>query len=387
MHGKRVVLDIDRRRYRCKVCGKTLFEPLPDMDAKRNMTQRLVKFIEARCLKETFVHLSREVGVDDKTIRHIFNDYTARLGESVTFRTPEVLGIDELKIIGEYRAIITNIGNNSVFDLLETRKKASLLPYFKSLPDNANVKVVTMDMWNVYRQVAAAQLPGRLVVADKFHVVRMANYGLECVRKKVRKQLDTKTRIKLKNERFVLLKRNHSLSDEEKEKLRTWSALFPTLGAAYDLKEAFYAIYDQPTRALAEKEARAWELRVTPEIAKEFRVLQVALRSWWDEIFAWYEYPITNAYTESINRFAKDINRMGRGYSFEVVRARLLYDQEARKPTTGVIRKRVRQPKQTWGFAGVGAKTEYETVEVEETVEYGPHIPTLCRLLEEGHFE
>jgi hypothetical protein len=35
--------------------------------------------------------------------------------------------------------------------------------------------------------------------------------------------------------------------------------------------------------------------------------------------------PVTNAYTESINRLAKDKNREGRGYSFEVMRARMLY--------------------------------------------------------------
>jgi hypothetical protein len=37
------------------------------------------------------------------------------------------------------------------------------------------------------------------------------------------------------------------------------------------------------------------------------------------------DIPITNAFTESINRLAKDKNRDGRGYSFEVMRARMLY--------------------------------------------------------------
>ena len=45
MHGKRVLLDIERRRYRCTVCGKTLFDPLPDMDSKRFMTARLVRHV------------------------------------------------------------------------------------------------------------------------------------------------------------------------------------------------------------------------------------------------------------------------------------------------------------------------------------------------------
>nr|UGK56500.1 hypothetical protein [Escherichia coli] len=41
--------------------------------------------------------------------------------------------------------------------------------------------------------------------------------------------------------------------------------------------------------------------------------------------------PVTNAYTESINRLAKDKNREGRGYSFEVMRARMLYTTKHKK--------------------------------------------------------
>lgn len=53
MHGKRVVIEIDRKRYRCKVCGKTLFEPLPAMDSKRLATTRMVQHIERHCLRKT----------------------------------------------------------------------------------------------------------------------------------------------------------------------------------------------------------------------------------------------------------------------------------------------------------------------------------------------
>ena len=43
--------------------------------------------------------------------------------------------------------------------------------------------------------------------------------------------------------------------------------------------------------------------------------------------------PVTNAYTESINRLAKDKNREGRGYTFEVMRARMLYTTKHKKKT------------------------------------------------------
>ncbi|MFN8755730.1 MAG: helix-turn-helix domain-containing protein [Burkholderiales bacterium] len=62
-HGKRLLIEIERKRYRCKACSKTLFESLPDMDAKRSMTDRLRQFIEARALKHTFAEVSRDVGV------------------------------------------------------------------------------------------------------------------------------------------------------------------------------------------------------------------------------------------------------------------------------------------------------------------------------------
>lgn len=172
IHGKRVLIEMDRKRYRCKACGKTLLEPLPAMDNKRLSTARLIRYIERHCLRKTFVELSREVGVDDKTIRHIFDDFVARLKETVIFETPEFLGIDELKIIGQYLAMITNVEKLTLFDILPTRNKADLVDYFKHMPDKERVKVLTMDLWSVYRQVAQAQFPGRMIVADRFHFGR-----------------------------------------------------------------------------------------------------------------------------------------------------------------------------------------------------------------------
>ncbi len=397
MHGKRVLIEIDRKRYRCKACGKTLFEPLPAMDSKRLATIRLVQHIERHCLRKTFAELSREVGVDDKTIRHIFDDYVAHLKETVHYETPQVLGIDELKIVGQYRAMLTNIETLGLFDMLPTRNKADLIAYFKKLPDKDNVKILTMDMWSVYRQVAHDQFPGRMIVADRFHVVRMANDSIERVRKEIRKGLATKDRLKLKDDRFVLLSRKHNLSAQGLEKLEMWTEMFPALGAAYAAKEAFHNIYEHGSRVDAQKAAEEWEACIDPAVDWAFRETKGALRSWWTEIFNYYDYPTSNAYTESINNMAKGMNRMGRGYSFDVIRARLLYDDEARKDNRTTIRKKVRkavEPPMTFGkFMGkamgkaMGSSLAYETIVEETVVEYGPYIPTLVRKLEAGDFD
>lgn len=388
IHGKRVLIEMNRKRYRCKACGKTLFEPLSAIDGKRLATSRLVQHIERHCLRKTFAELSREVGVDEKTVRHIFDDYVARLKGTVVFETPEILGIDELKIIGQYRAMITNIEKQALFDMLPTRNKADLIAYFKAIPNKGNVKIVTMDMWNVYRQVVQDQFPNRLIIADRFHVVRMANNSMEAVRKAIRKTLERKDRIKLKDDRFVLLARESNLNDEQREKLEQWTRMFPFLGAAYRAKEAFHDIYSHPAKADAMKAAEAWEKSLSGEIEENFRELKIALRNWWTEIFNYYDCPKTNAYTESVNNLAKGMNRMGRGYSFEVIRARLLYDDDAREGARTTVRKKRRVQKPTFGRSMVShaISKEYETIEEIQIVEYGAYIPTLVRKLEAGEF-
>ena len=391
MHGKRVLIELDRKRYRCKSCGKTLFEPLPVMDGKRLATTRLVQHIERHCLRKTFAELSREVGVDDKTIRHIFDDYVSNLKESVVFDAPEVLGIDELKIIGQYRCMLTNVEKLSLFDMLPTRNKADLLSYFKTMPSKEKVKVLTMDLWNVYRQVAEDQFPGRMIVADRFHVVRMANDSIERVRKAIRKELETKARLKLKDDRFVLLSRKHNLEEKGLEKLAAWSEQYPVLGAAYEVKERFHDIYRHTSKADAMRAAEEWEASIPSNVAGAFREVRGALRSWWNEIFNYYDYPVSNAYTESINNLAKGMNRMGRGYSFDVIRARLLFDDEARADTRTTIRKKPRKAASSAPPMGMGRMVpsydHFFDFDAEETViEYGPYIPTLVRKLEAGDF-
>lgn len=386
MRGKRVLIEIDRRRFRCNLCGKTQFELLPSMDGKRQATRRLIKYIEERCLKETFVSLAREVGVDDKTIRFIFDDYVARRQTEVAFSMPEVMGIDELKIVGEYRAMLTNIDKLALFDMVHSRKKASLLEYFDSLPNKHEVKVLVMDMWQVYRQVGEKVFPGRLIVTDKFHVVRMAHDGLDRVRKRLRRSLDDRTRLKLKDDRWILLKRSGKLTTDELKVRNQWFDQFPALAYAYTAKERFFDIYTHPSRAAAEQAAREWVDSLDPLIAHDFLALQVALRNWWTEIFNYYEKPVSNDYTESVNNVTRFINRMGRGYSFEVLRARLLYDDNAVKNASAFIRKKVRRDQTPDGVCHMPRPGTFNNDYEETVTQYGAHLPTLARLLEDGYF-
>lgn len=46
VHGKRTGIMLNRRRYRYQSCPKTFLEPVPHKDDKRQMTHRLIQYIE-----------------------------------------------------------------------------------------------------------------------------------------------------------------------------------------------------------------------------------------------------------------------------------------------------------------------------------------------------
>ena len=169
-----------------------------------------------------------------------------------------------------------------------------------------------------------------------------------------------------------------------------WFRQFLQLGEAHALKEGFLSIWDHKTRGEAEAACVHWLSNIPAELAPAFKDLTSAVHNWHDEIFAYFDQPITNAYTESVNRLAKDMNRMGRGYSFEVIRARMLYDAKARKDA--VVFETVlvddEGPLTTnHQFQRMAAMQSIRTKQVKRVIEYGPYIPTLARLLEEGYFE
>lgn len=331
IHAKRVRITLHRQRYRCKECLFTFFEPLNDIDEKRLATKRLVTYIEKQSLKRTFTSIAEDVGMDEKTIRNIFRDYINALEESVRFTTPQWLGIDEIHILKQPRCILSNIKEQTVIDLLPNRNKDTVIKYLSSISDRQKIHYVAMDMWEPYKDAVRTVFPHAQIVVDKFHVVRMANYCLDIVRKDIRSQLTQKQRRTLMHDRFILLKHRHDLDTREVLVLESWIKKFPLLGEAYQAKEDFYAVWDSKIRKEAEDKCDNWKHSLSPHTKEAYKPLLTALNNWHDGIFNYFDHRITNAYTESLNNLVRVTNRLGRGYSFDALRAKILFTEGIKK--------------------------------------------------------
>lgn len=97
-------------------------------------------------------------------------------------------------VIGQPRCALTNTREQTLVDLLPSRTYDRVLAYRSNLPQHQTVRWVTMDMWRPYCDAVRHALPKARIVVDKFHVLRMANAGLDTVRKHIRTILSPKER-------------------------------------------------------------------------------------------------------------------------------------------------------------------------------------------------
>ena len=60
-----------------------------------------------------------------------------------------------------------------LFEVLPNRSKYELIKYFDkiSIKEKNQVRFITMDLWDPYRDVAKRCLPNAKICADGFHVV------------------------------------------------------------------------------------------------------------------------------------------------------------------------------------------------------------------------
>lgn len=325
MHGKRVEIVVKRQMYICQNCHRPHPAEIPHMHEKHRMTLRCYAYITREGAKRSWKALAQEIGVDAQTISDIWNAWADAELAKVQPLTPNWMGIDELFIMGKYRAVITNVREKALVTMLPSRDIGTLQAYFIDKFEAPLVQVVTMDMWQPYRDAVRTCFPKAKIVVDRFHVMQHASKAVETVRIAIRRQLDKQRRVGLLGDRYLFLSARENLSAMQTLRLEAVLEQYPTIRDAYRLKESFRDVWQTGSREEAERACEEWKKRVAASpCADAFKPLCTALTNWHTEIFAFMDWKLTNAYTESFNALARRMDRTGNGYSFEALKKRLI---------------------------------------------------------------
>jgi len=325
IRGVPVEILVKRQRYKCSRCEATVYEELPDMDASRMLTIRFRKHLAWEAVRTTFTDVAYYNGVDEWTVRRLFNDLAEEEMQGYSVVLPRVLGMDEKHVLGKPRFVVGDVSNRWLLDMQESRVEKDLNAYFERQTGKDRVEVVCQDMWQAYRKVTKRFFPNAVTVIDKFHVVRLANFAVEECRKAIQADLPDDERKYLKRIHWSLYARDDDdIKEPTKERLDKLFKRFPLLGTAYYLKEEFFNLYDLDSRAAAETAYARWETAIPVELEGSFKEVRTAMKNWRPYIFRHWEHRYTNAYVEAMNGLIDEMNRRGRGYGFETLRAKAL---------------------------------------------------------------
>ena len=349
LNDENCIIVYRQRRYICDTCRKTFYEKNPFFQSNKSYSSytRLRVLKELKTPETTFKKVAENCNLNVNTVIDIFDD----LGIAKRLPLPEILCIDEFydpsRGVGKYNCILMNFKNSQIVDILSDRTKNYLGKYFQAIPkkERDNVKHISIDMWEPYKDIAITYFNKAIISVDPFHVIEHINTALKKVRVRIMKKYDSKSDeyYLLKHFNWLLNKSFFKLKDGETELnrrltlyLNNVSTLYlllkidDELKYAYDLKERYLSF-----NKLKNKEFAAEQLN---EIINEYKLsginefIEVAstLKHWKEEIinsFSFYnDRKITNGPIESKNGTIRKILSNGNGYTnFQRERNRIFY--------------------------------------------------------------
>lgn len=328
--GKNVVLLLRKRRYACP-CGKRFAEPNQFLAKYQRMTRRMMmEILDKLGDTRSYTAVAREFDVSPTTVIRIFKN----INYSKPSVLPEVIGIDEFKGNSggqKFHAILTDLGEKKVIDILRTRYAHNLCDYFKGY-DRSGVKYFVSDMYKPYAEIAETYFPNAVYVIDRYHWVRQALWAFEAVRKDIQKRFSKTHRIYFKKSRFLLLKRQSSLKSEEQRQVLVMLDVSPTLSTAYFLKELLYSILDEQDPDKQKKLFSEWIEEAAESNIPAFVKCATTYSNWFSPITNSFFCPYTNGFTEGCNNKIKVLKRNAYGFrNYKRFRNRILLMFSLRK--------------------------------------------------------
>jgi transposase len=271
--------------------------------------------------------LGRRKGICAETVqRYFLRHLQRRARQEHPPVCPKVLGIDEHFFTRRkgYATTFCDLKNHRIYDVTLGRSEAALESYFLSLEGKEQVRIVCMDLAVVYRSMVRKQFPKALIVADRFHVIRLINHHfLACWR-----EIDP---VGAKNRGLMSLMRRHrhNLKPHEKLRLLAYLAERPALDLIYRFKQklCYLLLKKHKTRRqcqiLIPRFLRA-VVHLRESGLAQLITLGDTLHSWSEEITRMWRFTRSNGITEGFHNKMENISRQAYGFrNFENYRQRV----------------------------------------------------------------
>jgi transposase len=322
------ILELQVSKWHCRGCGRYFRQRLPGILPRQRSSEAYQQAIYQQHLDGiNRSRLGRREKIGAATVERYFRKGLKRqFHQFHPPRCPRILGIDEHFFTRRkgFATTLCDLKNHKVYDVVLGRSELSLDPYLQALEGKDAVRVVCMDLSSTYRAIVRQHFPKALIVADRFHVIRLINHHfLNCWR-----NIDPTGS---KNRRLLSLMRRHrhNLTPEQWAKLTTYFIQFPVLEPIYAFKQRLCELLMHKHRT--RKQCRSLLPRFLRSVddlleAKLTQLVQLGetLRSWSQEIVAMWRFTRNHGITEGFHTKMEMISRQAFGFrNFENYRLRV----------------------------------------------------------------
>jgi transposase len=321
-------LRLELRKSRCLDCGRWFRQRIPGIQPFQRASESFQEMVFQQHLDGINRScLGRRKGIGAATVqRYFLRRLQRRARQDHPPVCPKVLGIDEHFFTRKkgYATTFCDLKNHRIYDVTLGRSEAALESYFLRLEGKEQVRIVCMDLAVVYRSIVKKQFPKAVIVADRFHVIRLINHHfLACWR-----EIDP---VGSKNRGLISLMRRHrhNLKPEQRLRLLTYLAERPALEVIYRFKQrlCYLLLKKHKTRKQCQKLVPRF-LRAVVELRQsglaQLVVLGETLHSWSEEIARMWRFTRSNGITEGFHNKMETISRQAYGFrNFENYRQRV----------------------------------------------------------------
>jgi transposase len=311
-------LHLQSHKFHCKSCGRYFNQRFPGIGAGRRSTEPFRRQIfQAHHGGVSQRTLGQRERLGSATVERWYQELLeVKVRERVNDPCPRVLGIDEHYFSRKdgFATTFCNLGKRKVFDVTLGRSGKALEAYLNGLSGKDQVRVVCMDLAEHYRSLVRKHFSKALIVADRFHVIRLVNEKfLACWA-----AFDPKGRA---NRGLLSLVRRHeeNLKPEQRIRLFEYLRAHPAFGDLYVFKQRLCRLLKLKHRKVRHcrrlipyllrsiQRLKDWGLKPLVQLGE-------TLDSWKEEIARMWRFTKNNAITEGFHTKMEMISR--RAFSF-----------------------------------------------------------------------
>ncbi|AXJ12031.1 ISL3 family transposase [Streptococcus pluranimalium] len=351
--GYKTLIRLKKRRFKCKKCGKVTVSET-SLVKKNHQIATVVhqKIAQLLIEKQSMTDIAKRLAVSTSTVIRKLNGFQLKTDWNWL---PKNMSWDEYHFKkGKMSFIAQDFDSLKVITILDGRTQATIRNHFQrySRQVRNRVKVITMDMFSPYYQLAKQLFPHAKIVLDRFHIVQHMSRAMNRVRIQIMNQFDRKAH------EYRALKRYWKLVQQDSRKLNDKRFYRPTFRAHLTNKEILekllsysqelrehYELYQLLLFHFQEKNSKHFFDLIEETISEVNPIFQTVFKTFLkdkEKIINALELPYSNAKLEATNNLIKVIKRNAFGFrNFENFKKRILIALNIKNEKTKLVLSRI----------------------------------------------